>query len=261
MHRYLRYGLGIAALIAFGVGAAHAQELDAVKTKTYPVYNTGGFKIKIDAQYGDWDFAKTVLVMGKDSWEPLGGTRDNDKDITARMRAVYDANNLYFAAIVDDDEYVADGANPWENDGAQLAIDSSGGKIAAGWPNGTTHLYNFAIKNGWLKEAGPFQGDAEIQMKRDEGAKQTLFEWRMPSDIFAKKGTELKAGAQIAFAIIFNDSDKNAPGQTGWVGWGNHTIVFGKNPEEMQTLVLDAKALSVEPDGKATTTWAGLRVP
>lgn len=52
----------------------------------------------------------------------------------------------------------------------------------------------------------------------------------MPTEIFAKKGTVLKADMEIAFAIIVNDSDKNAPGQAGWVGWGNQTIVFGKKP-------------------------------
>ena len=121
------------------------------------------------------------------------------------------------------------------------------------------YLYNFSIKEGWLKETGPFLGDAEIQMKRDEAAKKTYFEWRMLTEIFAKKGTKLKGGMEIAYAMIINDSDKNAPGQTGWVGWGNHTIVFGKKPEEMQTLVLDKQALAVDPSDKTATFWGALK--
>lgn len=96
-------------------------------------------------------------------------------------------------------------------------------------------------------------------MKRDESAKQTLFEWRMPVEIVAKKGTKFNAGMEIAFAIIANDSDKNAKGQTGWVGWGNHTIVFGKNPEEMKTLVLSSESLAVNACGKLTTTWGAIK--
>lgn len=110
-----------------------------------------------------------------------------------------------------------------------------------------------------MKETGPFLGDAEIEMKRDEAAKKTRFEWRMPTEIFAKKGTKLKGGVEIAFAMIVCDSDKNAPGQTGWVGWGNHTIVFGKKPEEMKTLALDQQSLAVSPDDKLATTWGAVR--
>jgi len=259
MRRIARLLLWV-SIVSIGLAhAATAQELKASETKVYPVYDRGGFAIKIDANLTDWEMAKVILLMDGKTWEPLGGTRDNDKDLTARLRILYDANNLYFGLEVDDDEYVANAATPWENDGVQIAIDASAGKIPAGWPNTTTHLYNFSIKDGWQKETGPFLGDAEIQMKREEATKKTFFEWRMPTEIFAKKGTVLKAGMEIAFAIIVNDSDKNAPGQTGWVGWGNHTIVFGKNPEEMQTLVLDKQTLAVNPSNKMATRWATLK--
>ena len=259
MKRGVRLLFSVGVVGSALVHAAVGQELKAIDTKEYPVYERGGFAIKIDAKLDDWDMAKIVLLMDGKTWEPLGGSRDNDKDITARLRVLYDADNLYFGMEVDDDEYVANAATPWENDGVQLAIDATDGKIAAGWPNATTHLYNFSIKEGWLKETGPFLGDAEIQMKRDEAAKKTYFEWRMLTEIFAKKGTKLKGGMEIAYAMIINDSDKNAPGQTGWVGWGNHTIVFGKKPEEMQTLVLDKQALAVDPSDKTATFWGALK--
>ena len=238
---------------------ANADEINAAKEDKYTVLNRGTQEITIDTEFKDWRFSKYVLVMGKETWEPLGGTWDGPDDLTAELQIVYDETNLYFALVVTDDEYVAEAGNPWSNDGIQIAVDTSGGKIAAGWPNATTHLYNFSIKDGWQKETGPFLGDAEIEMKRDEGAKQTLFEWRMPVEIVAKKGTKFKAGMEIAFAIIANDSDKNAKGQKGWVGWGNHTIVFGKNPEEMKTIVLSDKSLSVNEGGKLASTWGELK--
>ena len=239
---------------------ANADEINAAKEDKYTVLNRGSQEITIDTDFAkDWRFSKYVLVMGKDTWDPLGGTWDGPDDLTAELQIVYDETNLYFALVVTDDEYVAEAGTPWENDGIQIAIDTSAGKIKAGWPNATTHLYNFSIKDGWQKETGPFLGDAEIEMKRDEGAKQTLFEWRMPVEIVAKKGTKFKAGMEIAFAIIANDSDKNAKGQKGWVGWGNNTIVFGKNPEEMKTIVLSDKSLAVNVRGKLTITWGALK--
>lgn len=254
-----RRGYLVVSMMIGVIRPVWGQELKASDVKQYPVYHRGRSTLTIDARLDDWSLSKVVLLMDGKTWEPLGGTRDNDKDLTARLRVLYDENNLYFGLEVDDDEYVANAATPWENDGVQIAIDATAGKIPAGWPNTTTHLYNFSIKDGWQKEAGPFLGDAEIQMKRDETSKKTFFEWRMPTEIFAKKGTVLKAGVEIAFAIIINDSDKNAPGQTGWVGWGNHTIVFGKNPEEMQTLVLDKQTLAVEPKGKVPLFWGDLK--
>jgi hypothetical protein len=245
--------------LIFMLPYADAAKVDASRADKFSVLQRGGFNIKIDADLKDWALNDEILFMGKDTWEPLGGTLKNEDDQSAELKILYDSDNIYFGLLVKDDEYVAQGANPWENDGVQIAIDPSAGKIAAGWPNGTTHLYNFSIKEGWQKETGPFLGDAEIQMVRNEATKQTIFEWQMPSDIFAKKGTTLKAGMEIAFAIIINDSDKDAPGQTGWIGWGNHTIVFGKNPEEMKTLVLSAKAMSVDPKNKLAITWGAIK--
>ena len=108
-------------------------------------------------------------------------------------------------------------------------------------------------------ETGPSLGAAEIEMLRDDDKKQTLFEWRMPGDIIGGRGTEFTAGMEMAFAIIANDSDENAKGQKGWVGWGNHTIVHGKNPEEMQTLVLSPQPMPVHARGKLPTTWGTLK--
>jgi len=238
---------------------AHSAKVNAADVDKFSVLQRGSFKITIDADLKDWALDDQILFMGEDAWEPNGGSWKNDKDLSSELKILYDKDNLYFGMLVLDDDYVAKGANPWDNDGVQMAIDSSAGKIPAGWPNATTHLYNFSIANGWLPETGPFMGDAEIEMKRDDAKGQTIFEWLMPIDIFGEKNFQLKTGAEIAFAIIINDSDKDAEGQMGWVGWGNHTIVFGKNPEEMKTLVLDAKAMPVEPKDKLAITWGAIK--
>lgn len=249
----------IILIMLLSASFAISEKVDAADAKQYEVLALGPYKIKVDAELNDWVKADNILFMGKDTWEPLGGTHKNDNDLSAELRIVYDLDNLYFGMQVKDDEYVAEGANPWENDGVQIAIDSSAGVIPAGFPNASTHLYNFSIKEGWQKETGPFLGDAEIEMRRDDATKQTFFEWRMPAEIIGGKGEEFKAGMEIAFAIIINDSDQDAKGQTGWVGWGNHTIVFGKNPEEMKTLILSKNDLAVDLSGKLSITWGKIK--
>ena len=249
----------IAFALALALPHAHAAKINAADVDKFAVLQRGSFKIVIDANLKDWALDDQILFMGEDTWEALGGSWKGDDDLSAELKILYDEDSLYFGMLVSDDDYVAKGANPWDNDGPQMAIDSSAGKIPAGWPNATTHLYNFSVANGWLQETGPFMGDAEIEMARDDDNEQTIFEWRMPIDIFADRGFKLEPKVEIAFAIIINDSDKDAEGQTGWVGWGNNTIVFGKNPEEMKTLVLEAKAMPVEPKDKLAITWGAIK--
>jgi len=260
----LNHGIGIwlfivGLLLATGVTSVEAVDIDAATTSTYDVLHRGVNEIAIDAAFDDWASSSNVLVMGEASWTALGGSWDGDDDLSGKLHVLYDESNLYFALMVTDSEYVAEGGAPWENEGVQMAIDTTAGQIPAGWPNDTTHLYNFSIVDGWQPETGPYAGDAEIEMRRDDSTMQNLYEWRMPVDIIAAPGTTLSPGMEIAFAMINNDSDVDAPGQTGWIGWGSDTIVFGKNPEEMQTLILGDPVTAVEAKGKLTTTWGALK--
>ena len=249
----------VIAFLLFLFSYANADRIDAADEDEYEVLERGSTEIKIDAEFDEWRLAENVLVMGEDTWEANGGSWDDEEDLTAELRIVYDIDNLYFALLAKDSEYVTQGANPWENDGVQIAINS----ITEDFPppaglTADTHLYNFSIVDGWQKENGTFQGDAEIEMVRDDDNEETRFEWSMNTDIF-DAGEELKPGKKIAFAIIVNDSDEDAPGQAGWAGWGNNTIVWGKNPEEMQTLILSANSLAVDARDKLATTWGAIK--
>jgi len=254
-----KYSLSILVISLLAFSYANAVEIDASDESEYEVLEIGGADIRIDAKFDDWGLADIVLVMGEDTWEANGGSWDDEEDLYAKLRVIYDTDNLYFALEVTDDEYVAAGANPWDNDGIQMAIDGITDDFPPpGGLTADTHLYNFSIMNGWMPENGAFMGDAEIEMRRDDDTNQNLFEWRMDMGII-DGGSELKPGRKIAFAIIANDSDENSPGQAGWVGWGNNTIVWGKNPEEMQTLVLSSNSVAVDMKDKLATTWGALK--
>lgn len=250
--------LGFALALAIASVDANAVVHAAADVSTYPVVGRGPIEMVVDLEFDDWRLANEVLFMGEDTWEELGGSWDDEADLSATLQIVWEPEGLYLKLIVTDDEFVAQGANPWDNDGIQMAIDASAGELDPGLLP-TTQLYNFGIADGWQPEAGDYQGDAVIEMQRDDAASENQFEWYMPVEIFAEKGTELTAGMGIAFAIIANDSDPGAEGQAGWVGWGNQAIVFGKNPEEMQTLVLQSDVLPVDAAGRLATVWGDLK--
>ena len=232
---------------------------------TYTVVGRGIHGIVIDGSFSDWSFSENVLSIGGSTWEALaGGSWEGENDLSAELRIAYDQDSLYFALLVRDDEYVAECPHPWpwENDGIQIAIDSSAGQIPPGWPNATTRLYNFSIKDGWHREISSFPyefvaEDAEIYMVRDEDVRQTLYEWRMTGEMIGDVGTEFGPGMEIAFAIVINDSDEDAKGQGGWIGWGSRAITYGKNPELMKTLTLAEVGIIYVDDDNTTGPWDG----
>ena len=93
---------------------ARADEVSAADVDEYEVLERGSTEIKIDAEFDEWGLAKNVLIMGEDTWEALGGSWDDDEDLTAELRIVYDTDNLYFALLVKDSEYVAEAGTPWQ---------------------------------------------------------------------------------------------------------------------------------------------------
>ena len=146
MIKCFSYILTTILIMLFSVSFTIAAKINAADTSKYDVLSRGPYVIKIDAKLDDWVKAENILFMGKETWEPLGGTWNNNNDLSAELRIIYDKDNLYFALQVWDDEYIAEAGNPWENDGVQFAIDSSAGQIPPGFPNATTHLYNFPSK-------------------------------------------------------------------------------------------------------------------
>ena len=69
----------------------------------------------------------------------------------------------------------------------------------------------------------------------------------------------LAAGKVIGFSMIVNENDTSG-GQGGWVGWGPHAIVYGKNAPNTNNVTFVADiASAVSSGGKLTTTWGSLK--
>ncbi|MBD3183722.1 choice-of-anchor D domain-containing protein, partial [Candidatus Poribacteria bacterium] len=230
----------------------------------YTVNHLNGQQIVIDSQLGDWDFSQDILPLSVSSWESLGGAWEGEDDLSAKLKIRYDKDNLYFALCVKDDEYVAESTKPWpwENDGIQVMIDVTAGEIPPGMPNGTTRMYNFSIKDGWHEETYSTIKytyeviDVDSQMRRDEGTNQTFYEWKFTKEMLSDTAAGFTSGMEIAFAIIVDDSDTDATGQGGWIGWGSHAIAYGKNPETMKKLKLFNEGVTKSGIINSPETWS-----
>jgi hypothetical protein len=236
---------------------AQKEEYEALKTNDPP---------KIDGDLGEWARAEGVYL---DEWEELGGTSKGPDDISLTFYILWDDDNFYFAADVTDDEQLHEntGDSIWNGDSFQVGIDPTGERAVADF-SGLSFEYNFGLDvndevvlsrlfghpEGWPANfVDHLKNEDELAIVRDDDAGKTYFELRIPAEDLAP--AEFVAGTEIGFGLIYNDSDKAHPGQTGWVGWGTQAIVFGKDNTMMNLVIFSGECLAVNPKSKLTTTW------
>lgn len=265
------------AITLLSVNVADAQW----RSPTHDVYNAPtGIDVEIDGNLDEWAGVKD-FVTGTDGepfcgvefegregevkvWEDWGGgTWSGPEDHTTCFMVVWDADAVYLAISVTDDEHQNSGA-AWKGDSIQINVVPSGIR-EAGQPY---FLYNVALnENGDLLlhnerlngQPGLVSGD-DIAIVRDEDSKTTNYEYRFTPANFGLD-ISLTEGIEIGLGICVNDGDKGAGqgGQKGWSGWNPHTVVHGKNPEKTGLVVLTNAITAVEPNDKLTTTWGAIR--
>lgn len=256
MRRYTVAILSIIAVSILFISSAAADSYEAGKVLSPPV---------IDGALGDWA-GVPEMFLGGDTWEANGGTWDNEDDLSATLMIVWDSNNLYVASVVKDEAHIntQTGGSIWNGDNEQYMIDPTGNRTDT-----TDVVYEFGyalagansdepMEYRWLQNASaPAAFASEFAIVRNDGAGTTTYEVCLPKEQIAP--AELVEGNILGFGIIANDGDPGAEGQAGWVGWGSHAIVFGKDATELQELVLGGVITAVQPDSKLTTTWGALK--
>lgn len=277
-----KFLIAITLLLFFTSIAAHAQW----RSKTHDVYNAleKTLDIKID---GELDVAEgweavfdTVKGTNGDpfcgvenedvggavkAFEPHGGGKwDGADDHETCFAFVWDADAIYIALSVTDDEHQNAGA-AWNGDSLQLAFEPTG-KRGGGL---TLFLYNIALDNNKANlilhnerpngTPGLVSGE-NFAITRDEGAKETYYEIKITPEVLGLK-VPFKEGYELGVGLCVNDGDNAAgqEGQKGWSGWYPHSIVHGKHSEKTGLVKLTDETLAVEPSNKLTTTWGRLK--
>ncbi|RKY04576.1 hypothetical protein DRP77_03480 [Candidatus Poribacteria bacterium] len=228
----------------------------------YEALYVGKFKPKIDGKLNDmaWRFAPGVF-LGKDFWEPLGEDYNGESDLSATWWVVWDEDNLYVAVEVTDDKHqnTKSGAQIYAGDGIQFTIDPTGEKKVH---NGNCYEYGYALAAGkpqvwrWFVNPASKGESSEYAVVRDEAAKKTYYEIRVPKDDIAP--AKLEANYKLGWSIIVNDSD-TCDCQGGWVGFASRAIVFGKRAEPLADLILSPQRVPVSPKGMLVMIWAEVK--
>ena len=265
-----------AAVSLIAINIADAQW----RSETHDVYNAPtGIDVIIDGNLDEWDGVLDsvtgtdgsqfcgVEFEGRESvvkvWEDLGGTWSGPEDHTTCFMIAWDADAIYIALSVTDDEHEHAAGGAWNGDGIQLGFEPTG-KRTAGLQ---LFLYNVALRdngdiilNNERTNGKPgLSADTDLAITRDDDTKVTTYEIRFTAENLGFEGS-LSEGDEIGVGICVNDGDKDALGQKGWSGWNPHVIVHGKNSEKTGLLVLTNNAVTaVEPANKLTTTWGTIK--
>lgn len=253
------------------------------RSETHDVYNAPtGIDVVVDGNLDEWagimdsvtgtddtpfcgiDFEANGAVV-KTFEEYGGGTWSGADDHTTCFMIVWNADAVYLALSVTDDEHEHAAGAAWNGDGAQISV-VPGGVRAAGE---AFFLYNAALhdngdallQNERTNGAPGLVSGDDFAVSRDEGAKKTYYEFRFVPAHFGLE-ISLTAGLEIGLGICVNDGDQAAGqnGQKGWDGWYPHAVVYGKNPEKTGLVILSSNnATPVEPADKLTTTWSTIK--
>ncbi len=229
----------------------------------------------IDGNLSDWSGVKGASLTGSKTvtgkvddkdvykdWETLGvETWDSDADLSVTWYAGWDANTFYFAALVKDDKHEnkQTGANIWNGDNIQFALDPTNAK--KDYAN-VVYEYGYALTTKpevyrWSTNTATKGETSKYAVVRNDGAGTTTYEASIPKTDIAP--ADLAAGKILGFAIIVNENDTSG-GQGGWLGWGAHALVYGKKGDRTNNLTLSAQTPSaVGPGGKLAVTWSAIK--
>jgi len=105
--------------------------------------------LKIDGDISDWPEGEGTLIDYNHDAIKLANWRDSDKKIIAKIRTMWDNDNLYVSVVVYKKDFfpVVNSSYVWEGDGLQLAFDTlSNGIKGAGYMDDDFE-YGIALQN------------------------------------------------------------------------------------------------------------------
>ena len=235
----------------------------------YPCGFSNANTVELDGILGElaWQFAPWHVIDHATGTQPA----PNDDDASLSFAAAADANWLYVALRVTDDELQIkeeNGGDLWKDDSVEVYLDPN---------NGKTDTYE-AKKGDWDVQitigAVNIDGDpnAPILAGTGEGATtgtlaavvQTAKGWdveaAIPLDSDGKWEIVPEDGLRIGFNIHLNDDDDGADRDHKLI-WSANDLddQSWQNPSRFAELEFVEAFLAVDPSGKLATTWGAIR--
>lgn len=142
-------------------------------------------------------------------------------DLSGDLWFTWDAEHLYLSARVHDDvaHQSETGANIWQGDSIQFAVTPGRpGEFAYGYEYGVALTSSGPQVHRWSTlegAAGPVP-DVDVAVRRDEAAKDTVYELALPWSALAPS----EAGdGMLSLSMLVNDNDGS--GRKGYIEWGS----------------------------------------
>ena len=179
-------------------------------------------------------------VVSYRTWPAGSTTWDGPADHTTEsVQLVWDDENLYLGVVVTDD-YHQNPGNGWNGDALQVHIANADRNV-------NVALYNYALTGAGDATTDPIihhekrpEGGPDTTVAITRSGTTTTYEVCFPK---AALGIgELSDGVQLGVGFTVNDGDEAHPGQTGWGGWGPHSVVHGKSADQTGLVTLSATA-------------------
>lgn len=201
---------------------------DSATLALYAIRHLPG-PVTVDGDLADWSRLDPVVLDNEAQVHVIHGWNGPD-DLSSRVYLAWDESAFYLAADVTDDRFCqpAQGADTWQGDGIQFAIDPACAR-APDAPHfefdlarvgDQCALYRRASAQG--EPEGPVAGFEAAALPRQGGMR---FELRLPWALLP--GVTAKAGSAMGLSILVNDNDGLA--RDAWIEWGSG-IGVSKDP-------------------------------
>ena len=190
--------------------------LSSVKTiACYQIYTPP----VLDADLSDWSpDGMQALTMSNAAFS--AGTVDSEGDLSAQMRARFDAEYIYFGVRIWDNRVIADsGTQIWHDDSIELGLDGAGDGNAYGPDD---HQYTVR-SDGYLTDRGMTSanviGDVDVRtVVRLDGY---IIEARVPLSRLGSAPATL--GREMGFTLGLHDDDNGGRYDAYLIWEGNNT--------------------------------------
>ncbi|MBB3113343.1 hypothetical protein FHS18_005455 [Paenibacillus phyllosphaerae] len=169
----------------------------------------------------DADAGVPLADLAKDGTVRINAYGGAD-DLSGEVRLAYDEEYLYLAANIKDDTQAQSetAGRIWMGDSVQIALSQGAPGEQQRWselglaltPEGP-QLYRWS---GGLGEQPGLIGNAQIQVKRDEASKLTVYELALPWSEITPIGPD---DTILGFSFLVNDND--GQDRKGYIEWGS----------------------------------------